>query len=202
MNQQNFTPSKKYLYKMFLGFTLIAMVIFFGPALFVAFPVSMDKPGAGAVILAIAAIGAFLFWAVAMLLTTPYYNSMKYELHDDEVIVNIGILTHSVKHVPYRTVTNISIKRDILDRWIFNMGTLEIQTAGISGQNVAEEKLYGLEDVQGVYEMVAAELRRYRGGMTPTVAEMDVTPSESAQGVSAELLDEVRQIRQLLEGKG
>jgi hypothetical protein len=37
-----------------------------------------------------------------------------------------------------RTVTTISVKRDILDRWLFNLGTLEIQTAGMSGQTGAE----------------------------------------------------------------
>jgi uncharacterized membrane protein YdbT with pleckstrin-like domain len=116
---------------------------------------------------------------------------------DDEVIVHVGILTHSVKHVPYRTVTNITVKRDIFDRWFFNLGTLSIQTAGMSGQSGAEENLVGMENVQEVYEMVVSELRRFRGAMPPTtVQEEPITNGNEA------LLSEVQAIRQLLEKGG
>lgn len=195
MSKQELTPNSKYLIKMFISFSLIALMILFVGGL-LGFAVGSDKPRAGMVMFGLTSTGAFIFWVVSMLLSVPYYRSMKYEIQDDEVIVRVGILTHSVKHVPYRTVTNIAVKRDILDRWFFNLGTLEIQTAGISGQNVAEEKLLGLDNVQDVYELVAGELRRYRGAMAPTVAEVEAAPVET---LSTELLDEVRQIRQLLE---
>ena len=198
MSQQTFAPNQKYLYKMFLSFTLIALLIFIVGSAFIAFPVSFDKPRAGLVIMALSTAGAFIFWVIAMLLTVPYFKSLEYEVMDDEVIVRVGILTHSVKHVPYRTVTNISVKRDIFDRWFFNLGTLEIQTAGMSGQNGAEEKLWGLENVQDVYELVATELRRYRGAMSPTAAEEQGKAELPGTNTSAELLDEVRQIRRLL----
>jgi uncharacterized membrane protein YdbT with pleckstrin-like domain len=199
MSQRTFTPNSKYLIKMFVSFSLIALLILLGGGLFVAFPISFDKPRAAAVVMGFTALGAFLFWAISMALAVPYYRSMKYEVQDDEVVVHIGILTHSIKHVPYRTVTNISVKRDILDRWFFNLGTLEIQTAGISGQTGAEEKLAGLDNVQEVYEMVVTELRRYRGAMAPTVAEVEAAPGGAAAGLGTDLLDEVRLIRQLLE---
>ncbi len=198
MSQRTFTPNSKYLIKMFVSFSLIALLILVCGGL-IAIPFGFDKPRAAGVLMGITFIGAFLFWVISMLLAAPYYRSMKYEVQDDEVVVHIGILTHSVKHVPYRTVTNISVKRDILDRWFFNLGTLEIQTAGISGQSGAEEKLAGLDNVQEVYEMVVTELRRYRGAMAPTVAEVEAAPGGKAESLPAELLEEVRQIRQLLE---
>ena len=64
-------------------------------------------------------------------------KALGYEVQDDEVIVRVGIITHSVKHVPYRTVTNITVSRDILDRWFFGLGSLHIQTAGMSGKSGA-----------------------------------------------------------------
>ena len=103
-----------------------------------------------------------------MILSIPYFRSLRYEILEDEVIVHVGIITHSVKHVPYRTVTNITVKRDILDRWFFNLGSLNIQTAGMSGQSGAEEKLVGMENIQEIYESVVSELRRFRGAMPPT----------------------------------
>ena len=184
---------------MFVVFSLIAVLILIG-SLLMAFGISFDKPGAAFIVMAIFTAGAGLFWIISVLTIVPYYRSMKYEIGDDEVIMRVGILTHSVKHVPYRTVTNVVVKRDIFDRWFFNLGTLEIQTAGISGQTGAEEKLVGLENVQEVYEMVAAELRSFRGGMAPTGAEVEGDPGAARTVADAELLEEVRQIRRLLEG--
>ncbi len=132
-----------------------------------------------------------------MLFSIPYFRSLHYEVQEDEVIVQVGVITHSVKHVPYRTVTNITVSRDILDRWLFNLGTLTIQTAGMSGQTGAEEKLVGLEDVQEVYELVVTALRRYRGAMAPTGAEEEAEMRPTETGGA--LLQEVRAIRELLE---
>ncbi len=99
------------------------------------------------------------------------------------------ILTHFVKQVHYRTTTNITVRRDI-----FNLGSLYIQTAGMSGQSGAEDKLVGLENVQEVYEMVGAELRRFRVAMPPTTVQ-----GEPLSDGSGALLAEVQAIRQLLE---
>jgi hypothetical protein len=91
-------------------------------------------------------------------------------------------------------VTNITAKRDIFDRWFFNLGTLTIQTAGMSGQTGAEESLVGLDNVQEIYELVVTELRRFRGGMAPTTIQEEL-PGDG----SAALLEEVQAIRKLLE---
>ncbi len=139
-----------------------------------------------------------LWWLVAMILSEPYYRSLRYEIQDDEVVVNVGIWTKSVKHVPYRTVTNMQVKRDVVDR-LLGIGTLNIQTAGMSGQKGAEERLVGLSNVQEVYESVAGELRRFRGGMAPTQAEVEEEPAAALPGALGEILAEVRAIRVSLE---
>ena len=120
--------------------------------------------------------------------------------------MRVGILVKSVKHVPYRTVTNIATKRDIFDRWFFGLGTLNIQTAGMSGAKGAEERLVGLPNVQDVYEMVATELRRFRGAMAPTAADVEQADVDGARGTHGapkilnDILEEVRAIRRAKEG--
>ena len=138
------------------------------------------------------------FWIVGATLAGPYFRSLRYEIQDDEVIVHVGIWTKSVKHVPYRTVTNIKIQRGILDRFLFNIGTLNIQTAGMSGSTGAEESLVGLEDVQGIYEVVATRLREFRGGMSPTMSEAEDPASEAQGGTLTKILDEVSRIRRAI----
>jgi len=196
MAQRSFIPNARYQIKLLVVNTVIAFLILVGIGVLSAL-IGLDDPNAALTIFLIFTGFDALYWLVAIAVILPYYRSLRYEIHEDEVIVHVGIFTHSVKHVPFRTVTNITVSRDIFDRWFFNLGTLQIQTAGMSGQSGAEEKLVGLENVQEVYEMVVTELRRFRGGMSPTAAEEE--PGEMAKGTTAELLEEVRAIRRLLE---
>ncbi|MBM4467010.1 MAG: PH domain-containing protein [Chloroflexi bacterium] len=199
MQTKTFKPSPKYLSKLRLVITIVALLILAGGAL-IGWLMSLDpKIGASGfrtVVIVIAILDA-LWWVPGMLLTGPYYRSLSYEVQDDEVIVHVGIWTKSVKHVPYRTVTNLTVKRDILDRWL-GLGTMDIQTAGMSGQTGAEEKLVGLPNAQEVYELVVTELRRFRGGMAPTAAEVEGEPA----AVLNAILAEVRAIRQALQAEG
>lgn len=146
-------------------------------------------------------VGANLVWLLpALMLVEPYYNTFQYEIQDDEVIVRQGLITRSVKHVPYRTVTNLEIKRDPFDRML-NLGSLKIQTAGMSGQSGAEENLAGLPDVDHIYEIVVSALRRYRGALPPTQAGQEATGAPPALDTAAQaetlaaILQEVRAIR-------
>lgn len=152
-----------------------------------------------------AGIGALIMLVLNLLWLAPalwaadrYYESLAYEIQEDEIIVNVGIWTRTVKHVPFRTITNIAIKRDPLDRFIFNLGTLEVQTAGANAtQGGAEETLLGLVDYEGVYETVAEALRRYRAlPMSPTQASFESTLF-SDEDVGA-IVTELRAIRELL----
>lgn len=195
MQVRRFKPSPRYLIKVCVGITIAAWLSIAGAA-FLALAIP-DREAT--IIFGLMAVAGIVVWVVALILAGPYYASLGYEIEDDEVIVRVGILTHSVKHVPYRTVTNITVKRDILDRWFLGLGSLNIQTAGMSGQSGAEEKLVGLTNVQEVYEMVVKELRRFRGGMAPTAAEVEPEPALASTDTLSAILGEVRAIRQALQ---
>ncbi len=205
MKSKLFKPSPKYLTKSRVIITIIALLIF-AIAGFLAWPIGADN-GVDSAILFLWIVSGIVVtgWIIAMILIVPYYHSLSYEIHEDEVIVHVGIVTKSVKHVPYRTVTNIEVKRGILDRWFFDLGTLNIQTAGMSGNQGAEEKLEGLPNVQEVYDIVATELRRFRGSMSPTAADTEsetaVSHSSSSSNELKQLLAEVQAIRHAVEAR-
>ncbi|MDY7041712.1 MAG: PH domain-containing protein, partial [Chloroflexota bacterium] len=186
--------------KLRLVITLVALLILAGSILF-SWLLSTD-PEIGAdgarTVAIVVAIADFVWYLPALIVTGPYYRSLSYEVQDDEVIVRAGIWTKSVKHVPYRTVTNLTVKRGILDRWL-GLGTLNIQTAGMSGSTGAEESLVGLTNVQEVYEIVVTELRRFRGSMAPTAAEVESEPAVTTAGALNAILAEVQAIRRALE---
>lgn len=201
MKSQVFKPSPKYLTKLRVVITAIAFLVM-ASAVLLGLLLSLDRDmgfGTGLVVILVTAVLDVLWWIPAMFLSGPYYRSLSYDVQDDEVIVHVGILTKSVKHVPYRTVTNLQVKRDIFDRWFFGLGTLNIQTAGMSGQTGAEESLAGLTDVQEVYKMVATELRRFRGGMAPTGTGEEPDLPDAPSGTLEAILGEVQAIRHKLE---
>lgn len=195
MQTRSYKPNPRYLIKLCIGITVVALLSIVGTIFLASIMPDRD----GKVIFMLFAAAEVVAWVAALILVGPYYASLGYEIEDDEVIVRVGVLTHSVKHVPYRTVTNVTVKRDILDRWFFGLGSLNIQTAGMSGTSGAEEKLVGLTNVDEVYDMVVTELRRFRGGMAPTAAEVEreaaVPPSDALNAI----LSEVQAIRQALE---
>ncbi len=198
---KSYRPSPRYLSKLRLIHTVIAVGVLASGAL-LGWLLSLDEEIGSqgfTVTLIVSAVLALLWWVPAMLLVGPYYRSLQYEVRDDEVVVRVGIVTKAVKHVPFRTVTNLTVNRGILDRWLYGLGTLNIQTAGMSGTTGAEESLVGLPNYDEVYEMVAAELRRFRGAMAPTAAGDEGEPAAPLASTMGEILGEVRAIRQVLE---
>ncbi len=200
MQTRTFKPSPKYLTKLRLIITIVAGLILAGGFLLGLLMMSDRSTGVGGGMLAIVIVAAIdvIWWAPAMFLTGSYYRSLSYEIQDDEVIMRVGIWTKSVKHVPYRTVTNVTVKRGILDR-LFGIGTLNIQTAGMSGTTGAEESLEGLDNVQEVYDIVATELRRFRGSMAPTAADVEGEAVAASPDALSAILTEVQAIRHALE---
>lgn len=196
MNKQILYPDPRYKSKLVVEVVLMMILVALWwtvPAMYFAGN-ELDGPALGVVL----SVAVNLILLVAPLLFVgPYYRSLRYEILDDEVIVMAGILTKSVKHVPYRTVTNLKVTRGPIDR-LFGLGSLAIQTAGMSGTTGAEENLVGLSDVQEVYEEVAARLRRYRSAMAADQASegAESLPAPAMDGVLlSEILDELRAIR-------
>ncbi len=179
---------KVYLITLFSGAVSLFLSVGFGGL------VGAEAGGAAGASAGIAAAVLLnLAWiAPALLLIHPYYRSLYYEIHEDEVIVRAGVITKSVKHVPFRTVTNLKVNQGPFDR-LFGIGSLDIQTAGMSGQSGAEEKLAGLPNHQEVYDLVATTLRRFRGAIAPTQAEYE--PAPAGNEVLTAILQEVRSIR-------
>jgi uncharacterized membrane protein YdbT with pleckstrin-like domain len=194
MTTKSFKPNSRYLIKLLVGIA-VAGVLSIGGTMAIGLLIP-DRDAT--IVFGLFALAEAVVWIAALFLAGPYYASLSYEIQDDEVIVNVGVITHSVKHVPYRTVTNVVVRRDILDRWFFGLGSLHIQTAGMSGQSGAEEKLVGLPNVQEVYELVVRELRRFRGAMAPTAAGVEPEPTGVSGEMLTAILEEIKAIRKTL----
>jgi membrane protein YdbS with pleckstrin-like domain len=148
------------------------------------------------------------FWLIPAIIIWPFYvNRFEYSViaHSGETMPEIyvkkGIITVTEKHVPFRTVTNISSKAGPIDR-LFKIGSVEIQTAGFSGGAQAgakpEEKLEGLHIFESVRDFVLMELRRFTGQYvtgTEVIAPGDRPVQRMDDTLQDEILITLRQIR-------
>lgn len=157
------------------------------------------------------AIASNLVWLIPVLIYTPFYfRSIEYSVKAEtgetmpEVYVGKGVLTIARKHVPFRTITNISSRAGLFDR-LFGIGSVHIETAGYSGskQTGPEVKLEGIVFYQEVRDFILNELRKFKA---PYVTGTEVVhpieePVPRTEGLDDEILITLREIRDILKNK-
>jgi len=149
-----------------------------------------------------------LAWLIpAQILTPIYINSIEYSVISEsgksmpEIYVKKGILTITRKHVPFRTITNISSNAGVFDR-LFSLGSVSIETAGYSGTNQTgpEEKLEGIRFYEEVRDFILNELRKFRTPyVTTTEPDKVEEPVPRGPGLDDEILITLREIRDILQ---
>jgi len=107
-------------------------------------------------------VGNAIWVVLALVLIPPYYRSVSYELRDLDLVERKGIITRSENLVPYRMITNIRVRRGLLDR-LLGLGTLQVHTAGYSQSTEAEASLVGLNDYEQRREELLARVRQVEG---------------------------------------
>ena len=182
MNTIQFRPHMRYLFKLYIA--AVGGSLFSWPVILL---VIGQTPLPGILLLI-----PLVILAATMIGATLYYWSIAYQIDHDEVIVRAGVLRKTVKHVPFKNVTNITVTRDIRDR-LLGIGSLLIQTAGTGGL-IPEEVLAGIRDLDDLYAYVAERLRSFKADMSATQTREQAI----ADPISMAILQELRAIRQLL----
>lgn len=134
--------------------------------------------------------------ALGILYTGVYYNSILYEIVEDEVHVKRGVITKTRKIVPYRTITNVEIKQGPYDR-ILGLGTIELQTAGFSSNKRGpEERMDGLpsHELETIQTLIIDRIRTVRG----SPATSHDTGISYGEDVLTEILNEIKEMRNTL----
>ena len=219
-----FKPSKAFRTKMLLEPVILATSIwlmivlgFIGMSFLVAYTDPVKYPSAIENInLWIGPVSLWttvsnLVWLIPALIFIPFYfQSIEYSVKTvsgetmPEVYVKQGIVTVSEKHVPFRTITNVSSRAGPFDR-VFGIGSVHIETAGYSGshQTGPEIKLEGIVFYEEIRDFIINELRKFR---EPYVTGTEVVrpfeePVPRMEGLDDEILITLREIRDLLREK-
>src|SRR5512136_469308 len=87
-----------------------------------------------------------------------YYDSMSYELRDDEINWKRGVWFRTTGIVPYNRITNLDVRQGPFMRYL-RISTLAIQTAGYSGQAVPEIRIEAIEHAEELREVIRTMVR-------------------------------------------
>lgn len=147
-------------------------------------------------------------WLIPALIIVPIYlRSIEYSVITEEgttsreIFVKKGIINITRKHVPFRTITNISSRAGLFDR-LFGIGSIEIETAGYSGTTQsAEEKLEGIAFYEELRDFILRELRKFKDPYvtgTEIVHPVEEPVPRSDDSLEDEILLVLREIRDLL----
>ncbi len=95
------------------------------------------------------------FWA------TWTYRNYKYQLTEDTVKIEKGVIAKHYVSIPYERVQNVDIHRGLVAR-LLGLSSLKIQTAGYSGYILSEGLLPGL-DPQIAEQLREELIRKVKG---------------------------------------
>jgi putative membrane protein len=132
-----------------------------------------------------------LLWLVGGVLTYVWYRNLSFEIAQDRVIINKGILSRIEQNIPFRKVTDFRLHRSLFDRWL-GIGSIDVQTPGQSQSATGYEgRLAGLREWSALHDELLARL-----------GEMRVLGEEANRDVGlAEVLEELQAIHEVLESR-
>jgi membrane protein YdbS with pleckstrin-like domain len=125
-----------------------------------------------------------------------YYESMWYELREDEINWKRGVWFRTTGIVPYNRITNLDVRQGPFMRFL-GISSLAIQTAGYSGQAVPEIRIEAIEHADELREVIRSMVRGSPAHDDGTGSGTHV--STSSTPVDQQILSELKSIRSLLE---
>ncbi|MCB2204513.1 PH domain-containing protein [bacterium] len=165
------------------------------------FILALGLPWPGYLISGIAFVVMLFIFILIRIYIHLYFDTLSYTIEDDLVMGTRGVFWKKRVTVPFRKITNIDISQGPVQR-MFNLGTIHVQTAGAAGAQgaVAELLIVGMKEFDALRDEILALLRAFYRQSTPVSAEEPaVPPAASSDASTAQLLEEVRAIRSLLE---
>jgi len=219
-----FRPHPRFKYKMWVAIFMLPVVLFiFGLVMWlpISYLVILDE-GLGFIgyqlylqqwlwpVLFWYWIINFIWMIPASILVPAYYNTFRYSVISEkgetmpEVFTRRGLITTTERHVPFRTITNISSTAGVLDK-LLGIGSVEIETAGSSvrssGQPGPEEKIEGIVFYEELRDFILRELRKFRApyatGTEVVMPEEEPVPSLD-DSLQDDILRTLRDMRDLL----
>jgi len=137
-----------------------------------------------------------LLWILILPLNVLWIKKISYHISEKSITINQGIITKTEQNINFAKITDFQLHRSLYDRFL-NIGSIRIQTAGQSTSNATgyEGTLIGISGWQKLYPDLKARINDEK------VIDAKVDSTAGKGEINLEILNELKQIRQLLEKK-
>jgi putative membrane protein len=139
------------------------------------------------------AIASTVAFPVTIVLLYFRYHTMRYRFDAEGIHMRWGILMRREVMLNYSRIQDIQLRANFVERWL-GLARIEIQTA--SGSAGAQMTLEGLLNFVDVRDFLYSRMRGVRHSGDAAAVTL---PSESLAGILADVAQELRAIRQLIE---
>lgn len=131
-----------------------------------------------------------------------FFGSLVYSIDDDSVKMNCGVFWKKRVTVPFRKITNVDISQGPLER-MYNMGTIDVQTAGAGGAPGAQAELRfsGIRDLDDLKERIMDGMRGHIAAPSVISAGDETSDDKSELSLLSDILTEIKAVRSALEKK-
>jgi len=119
-----------------------------------------------------------IVWIIPSTILAIYYTrTMEFRIEANEVILKKGIINKTVKHIPFRNITNVASRYGIYDR-LLKIGNVEIETASAASQATGPEaKIEGIRNFNEIRDQILTSIRKFATPYT-TTTEVETPPTE------------------------
>lgn len=159
---KEFKPSPRYLTRLRVLVSLWAVSILV-LGIFSAGIISLGEHNSRRATLILQAVMIIdLSWYLpALILVRVAYTARIYCFKEEEIIIQSGWWTKSIRRIPLSSVIAFEERWDRLDRWL-EIGSLDVYIAPRRNRSGSRVRLAGLADVEMVAELAACQLQRLR----------------------------------------
>jgi membrane protein YdbS with pleckstrin-like domain len=143
-------------------------------------------------VIAVVGILIFVFFQVYLL---AYIKTLRYELTSEDLRLEEGVFWKRRKVIPFHKITNLNTLQGPLERR-FDLGHMNVQTAGHGANTSPEGKLVGLQDFDRIKEEVMQKVKLVKSEATT----MEDRPREgSEREIQRQMLEVLRRIDKNLQ---
>lgn len=175
-------------------YTLINFLVFvlYCPLPVVVLQILRQRPGylydLWSLVIGIMGVITFVLLQLYLL---AYIKTLRYELSPEDLRLESGVFWKKRKVIPFHKITNLNTLQGPLERR-FDLGHLNVQTAGHGANTSPEGKLVGLDDFDKIKEEIMQKVRLVKSDALTT----EDKPRERGQ---QELLREMLEVLSRIE---
>lgn len=141
----------------------------------------------GNVAMSLFGIGGATFLIVSNML---YFKRTTYTITKDKIIYDKEILGHKHQEIPVNRIQNTSLRQSALQQWMGGYGTIQISTAGSSGNDL---RLWSIENADEVHSKISELTNAY------STDDSSSTDSEDSTEEVLDALEEAKKLRETSE---